>query len=69
MNVLELVAVVDQRAIDRARRLEAAIQLVRAGYTRREVSGTLQRRFSLSQPHAWRTADMAFDLAEVQRDA
>ena len=63
MNLLELVYVVDARAIERARRLEAAIALLNAGRSRREVSGELQRRFLLTQTSAWRIADMAHDLA------
>ena len=63
MTLIELVYIVDARAIERARRLEAAINLLRSGCTRREVSGTLQRRFQMTQTSAWRIADMANDLA------
>lgn len=62
MSTLELVHVVAPQAIERARRLEVALQLLKAGYTRRQASGTLQERFSMPQPSAWRLVDMAHDL-------
>jgi hypothetical protein len=63
MTLIELVYIVDARAIERAKRLEAAISMLHDGRTRREVSGQLQRRFQITQTSAWRIADMANDLA------
>lgn len=63
MNTLELVHVVSPRALQRARMLEVAVGLLRAGYTPRAVSGTIRRRFSVSKVTAWRISDMARDLA------
>jgi hypothetical protein len=64
MSDSELVHVVDPQALERARRLAFAIKLVEQGeLTMREVSARLQERFGCSQPTAWRTVDMANDLA------
>lgn len=63
MTTDDLLHIVDAAALERVRRLEVALQLIRAGYPRREVSGTLQRRFSIAQPTAWRIVEMAWDLA------
>lgn len=58
-----ILAEVAPAALERARRLEYAIKLIRQGECRRKVSGILHERFGVSQPTAWRIVDMAFDLA------
>jgi ATP-dependent Clp protease adapter protein ClpS len=63
MKFLEILHTVSPQAVERARRLEAAIALVNDGKSRREASSILQRRFELSQPTAWRIVDAAHDLA------
>jgi hypothetical protein len=63
MNDVELVYVVSPRACERAKRLQEALKLIREGLTMREVSGRLYARFKCSRATAWRTADMANDLA------
>lgn len=63
MTNVELVYVVSPRACERAQRLQEAIKLIRAGLPMREVSGALYARFKCSRATAWRTADMANDLA------
>lgn len=58
-----LLELIDPRVIERARRLEVAMQLLRAGSTRREASGLIQARFGVTQQVAWRIVDRAFDMA------
>jgi hypothetical protein len=62
-DLLEVVFAIDPQACERARRVKAAMDLLRAGLPRREVSGVIQRRFGVSQPTAWLVVDMAFDMA------
>lgn len=63
MTFIEILHAVSPQTLERARRLEAAIALVKEGKSRREASGILQRRFELSQPTAWRIVDAAHDMA------
>lgn len=68
MTTLEAVHAVSPSAIERARRLETAIRLLRDGWTRRDASGEIARRFSVSRPTAWRTVDAAHDMVgEVRK--
>lgn len=69
MTLLELVHVVSPGAVERAYRLEYAVNLLQAGrYSLREISGMVQRRFDCSQATAWRIVDMANDVAgEIER--
>lgn len=60
---LELIGVLDPRVIERARRLAAAIELLRSGYPPLEVRAQMRLRFGLEQSKAWRLVDMAVDLA------
>jgi hypothetical protein len=61
--LLELLFVVDPDAIERAKRLQLAMRMLRDGFTRRQVSGFLIRHHSIPQQTAWRIVDMAIDLA------
>jgi len=63
VELLELIYAIDPRACERARRVKIAMDMLRAGLHRREVSGELQRRFGVSQPTAWLVVDMAVDMA------
>ena len=63
MSELETVHTVAPQALERARRLDYALRLIRQGMSRREVSGMVRRRFECSQPTAWRLVDMANDMA------
>jgi hypothetical protein len=65
VNLLECIHVVSPGAIERARRLEAAIALLRQGIDRREVSGTIRRKYSVNQATAWRIVEMAIDVSGV----
>jgi hypothetical protein len=68
-ELLEVVHALDMRVIARVRRLEAAIRLAKSGVSRREASGIIQRQFGVAQATAWRTVDVAFDLAGPMEDA
>lgn len=63
MSILELVHTIDPHVLERARRLEVAMRLLRSGHTRRECSGMIRVQFSISQASAWRIVDMAVDMA------
>ena len=62
-----ILAEVAPQAMERARRLEYAIKLIRQGECRRKVSGAIHERFGVSRPTAWRIVDMAFDLAGTEK--
>lgn len=61
--ILEAVSVLSPRTLDRARRLACAVNLLRAGKTRRESCAIIQDRYMVCQSNAWRLVDMAADLA------
>jgi hypothetical protein len=63
MTLIEIIHTVDPTVIERARRLEVAIQLLRQGKPRREVTALLKARFRVAQPTAWRIVDAASDMA------
>ncbi len=68
MTILDLVHTLDPHVIERARRLEVAMRLLRDGYSRREVSGMIHAQFKVPRSSAWRITDMAFDMAgEVKK--
>lgn len=69
MTISEAVHVLDQTMLERARRLQYAVALLRNGETRRDVSGLVMRQYGCSQPTAWRLVSMAADLvfAEGQK--
>lgn len=60
---LEAVHAVAPTALERARRLDYAIRLIRQGMSRKDVIVMVRRRFECSQPTAWRVVDMANDMA------
>jgi hypothetical protein len=60
---LELIAVIEPSVIERVRRLEMAIHLLRGGMAPGEVRRALRLRLAIAQPLAWRIVDMAVDLA------
>jgi hypothetical protein len=62
-DLLEVVYAIDPQACERARRVKMAMDMLRAGLHRREISGEIQRRFGVSQPTAWVVVDMAVDMA------
>lgn len=62
MTTIEAVHLADPRALERARRLQAAVALLRDGTSRREASGIIHARYRCSRPTAWRLVDMAADL-------
>lgn len=69
METTEAVHLVDPHALERARRLQYAVELLRGGTHRREASGLVRVRYSVSHATAWRLVDMAADLVlkEKQR--
>ena len=50
-------------AQEREQRLQFAVRLAASGRTRRDVSGMVFARYSVSRMTAWRITKMAFDLA------
>jgi hypothetical protein len=64
MTLIDIIHVVDPTVIERARRMEVAMSLLREGRNRREVSGLIQVRFRVSQQTAWRLVDAASDITE-----
>lgn len=62
MSLIDIVHAVDPTVLERARRLEVAMQLLKQGKTKREASGLLQQRFRITQPTAWRLVDAANDM-------
>jgi len=63
MTNLEVIHALDPHIFERARRLEAAIVMLRSGQTLRHVRRMLRDRFGLGAVQAWRIAEMANDLA------
>ena len=49
--------------LERARRVHAAMAMLRGGMPRREVSAIIFRRFSVDRTTAWRVVEMALDMA------
>jgi hypothetical protein len=62
-DLVEITYAIHPRAFERGRRVKFAMDLLRSGMRRREVSGAVQRRFGVDQPAAWRIVDMAIDMA------
>ena len=62
MTLIEAAHVADPRALERARRLQFAVGLLREGRPRREASGMIWARYQCSRSTAWRIVDMAADL-------
>jgi len=54
---------VDPGALDRAKRLATAINMLRALTAEQEVRHTIEEMYHCSRVTAWRTVDMARDVA------
>jgi hypothetical protein len=70
--LIEAVALLSPRTLERARRLTCAVELLRAGKSRREACVIIQGRFFVCQSSAWRLVDIAADVAgppQVQKEA
>lgn len=69
MTIMEAVYTVAPAAVERARRLDMAVRLLRGGSTRRDAARLLRDRYGVSQPTAWRLVDAAADMtiAPTQR--
>ena len=65
MTTLEAVHTLSPRVLERAYQLQFAVGLIRDGTPKREASGRVRRKFSISFSTAWRLVDMAVDLAAV----
>jgi hypothetical protein len=61
--LIEAVCLLSPRTLERARRLNCAVDLLRAGKSRREVCVIIQGRYRVCQSNAWRLVDMAADVA------
>jgi hypothetical protein len=61
--LIEAVFLLSPRTLERARRLTCAVDLLRAGKSRREVCVIIQGRYQVCQSNAWRVVDMADDIA------
>ena len=66
MTTLAAVYTVAPASLERARRLQFAVALLRGGTLRRQASGMVRRHFSCSHSTAWRLVDMAADLALIE---
>ena len=60
---LALVHILAPRMLERVRRLEFALRHVRAGTPPAEIRTLLRLTYGVSWPTAWRTVDIAIDLA------
>ena len=50
-------------AVERAQRLEDAVDLLRRHTEEREVRRRIRQAYNCSEPTAWRTVEMAKDIA------
>ena len=62
-QALEAIHALAPKVIERARRLEMAMRLLREGKSRREASAIIFRSYSVSRVTAWRDVGMAHDMA------
>jgi len=62
-RILEVLYAIDPRPVERARRVDFAMTLIRLRMPRDAVCGEVQRKFGVSQPTGWRIVDMAVDMA------
>lgn len=60
---VECVFCLNPRTAARARRLAVAVELLRKGVKRREVSMQIRARFGVTRLTAWRVVDFAVDIA------
>jgi len=63
MNTIEALHVACPRALEMARRLEFAVQQLKAGQPRRVIIRLVKDRYQCSRMTAWRVVDMANDVA------
>lgn len=62
MLTVELIAAVAPEAIERAKRLDFALRMIRVGTPSGETERLVRLRFGCSQATAWRTVSMALDM-------
>lgn len=60
---VECVFILNPRTASRARRLALAVELLRQGMGRRDVSMQIRSRFGVNRLSAWRIVDVAYDMA------
>lgn len=63
MTLDALIHELDPHIIERARRLQAAIQFVREGRSRAECCALIRQRYPVSRYTAWRVVAVAWDMA------
>lgn len=68
MMLLDIVHAIDPLAIQRARRVEVAIQMLEAGHQPADVRAMLRSRYGMLQPAAWRIVDIAVDMAVIDEE-
>jgi len=64
---VETILSVDPEAVERARRLDHAIGLLRAGEAPTDVRRLVRARYEISVATAWRIVEAARDMVEVDR--
>jgi len=69
MTTIEAVHILNAAALERARRLQFAVALLRQGLSRREVSGKVWERYRCHRSTAWRLVDMAADMVQQKEPA
>jgi hypothetical protein len=70
MTLDHLIHELDPKIIERARRLQTAIQLINEGRGRSECAALIRARYPVSRYTAWRVVAIAWDMAgeiEVQK--
>lgn len=65
-SILEAAWTLNPRTMQRARRLAAAQDLLRAGKTLHESRMILRQRFSVAASEAWILVSMASDIVETE---
>lgn len=68
-KLLAAVYIVDPGALERARRLCCAMDLVRSGVRTAEANRIMRERFGISRFVAWESLSMAADLAAPESKA
>ena len=63
MTLDHLIHELDPTIMERARRLQTAIQLLQEGRSRRECSGIIRKRFACTRWVAWHVVCVAWDMA------
>lgn len=62
LTLAEIACALEPNVFARAERVRWAIALLRSGTPRRDVSGQVRVRYSLSKQQAWRVVQVAIDL-------